>query len=469
MTQALYTNNAVGILTAPITTGSTSLTVQAGQGALFPLPIVANNTNFWATLVDALTETILEIVLVTARSADTFTIVRAQQGTTAKPYATGDSIQLRPTATGLDAMLLRPVVSVPSASTVDISGMSGQTPSLTGVVPVTAWTMLSGQKARVNFTAATPITYNAVTNQIQGGSSITGESGSYLELFFDGTTTFVTYILVNGAAASGPSYTSVPTPIVATGAVLTNRAVGVPTKVNSATATNTTMMAVSSLIDGQSFTLNNVGAGVATFTMTGSDTISGNNLNASATIVLNQGETVTLARDSSTTLLVTASNVNFFAAKTAVTPTTSGTAVSVNIPVACSQFDLSLLGVSLNAVSSPLLRYGVAGGPAITGYINVAWDGSGAGTSQVPTNGIPLCSVATMAAASILYGTLHFVRVSGNTWNVTGGIFDSAFQADPVYITGSITLSGPLTTMSITSAAGTAVFDGGSINATGFA
>lgn len=201
---------------------------------------------------------------------------------------------------------------IPSAATVNLVTATGNTVNLTGTTAVTAWTMLTGQRMRVQFTAATPITYNAVTNQIQGGSSITGEIGSYLEIYYDGTTTFVTYVLVNGAAASGPSFTTVPAPITATGATLTNNAVGVPTKINSASATATALMAVSTLIIGQSFTLTNIGAGIATFNRVGSDTITGGNLTAATAISLNQGESVTLTCDSASTLVVTASNVPFF-------------------------------------------------------------------------------------------------------------------------------------------------------------
>jgi len=41
---------------------------------------------------------VLEIVQVTATVGDTFTIVRAQDGTTASAYSVSDRIELRPTA-----------------------------------------------------------------------------------------------------------------------------------------------------------------------------------------------------------------------------------------------------------------------------------------------------------------------------------------------------------------------------------
>lgn len=75
------------ILTAPSpATSGTSLVVQSGHGARFPA------TNFYATLHPDNTFPTLdnaEIVLVTAVSTDTFTITRAQKGTSAMSVAIG--------------------------------------------------------------------------------------------------------------------------------------------------------------------------------------------------------------------------------------------------------------------------------------------------------------------------------------------------------------------------------------------
>lgn len=91
---ALLTNNAVAVLNAGITISATSVTLNSGQGALFPNPGVGEY--FYATLVDASYN--VEIVKCTARSTDTLTIVRAQDGTTARAYIAGDRLELRPIA-----------------------------------------------------------------------------------------------------------------------------------------------------------------------------------------------------------------------------------------------------------------------------------------------------------------------------------------------------------------------------------
>ncbi len=102
MTQ-LFANNAASTLASGITNSDTSLTLASGQGALFPA-ITGGNT-FLLTLTQATTETSWEIVSVTARSTDTLTIVRAQEGTTAAAWATGSKAEARLTAGTMTAAL----------------------------------------------------------------------------------------------------------------------------------------------------------------------------------------------------------------------------------------------------------------------------------------------------------------------------------------------------------------------------
>ena len=94
----LFTNNAATTLASSILAGDTSLTVTAGQGALFPT--LAGSAYFYCTLSNTAGTTI-EIVKVTARSTDTFTIVRAQDNTTASAFSAGDKVELRLTAIDL--------------------------------------------------------------------------------------------------------------------------------------------------------------------------------------------------------------------------------------------------------------------------------------------------------------------------------------------------------------------------------
>lgn len=97
---ALIKNNAIGVLSAGITSSDTSLTLNSGQGALFPSP--TGSQYFFATLISATTT---EIVKCTARSADTLTIVRAQDNSTAAAFIAGDRLEIRPIAAMFDEKL----------------------------------------------------------------------------------------------------------------------------------------------------------------------------------------------------------------------------------------------------------------------------------------------------------------------------------------------------------------------------
>jgi hypothetical protein len=86
----LFANDAKTVLAGSITNVAVSLNVAAGTGALFPNPSAPDL--FVITLKDAATGLIKEIMHCTARSGDTLTVVRAQEGTTALPWLAGDVV-----------------------------------------------------------------------------------------------------------------------------------------------------------------------------------------------------------------------------------------------------------------------------------------------------------------------------------------------------------------------------------------
>lgn len=94
MAQQLFTNFGHGRLAAGVAPGDLLLSVEGGQGARFP--VLAGGDYFLAVIENSLAAR--EIVLVTARTVDTFTIVRAQEGTVAGTWVAGDVVALRPTA-----------------------------------------------------------------------------------------------------------------------------------------------------------------------------------------------------------------------------------------------------------------------------------------------------------------------------------------------------------------------------------
>ena len=91
----LVTNNAFGTLSAGITNSQTTLTLQTGQGARFP--VVSGGNSFYGTLANA--AGVLEIVQVTGTSGDTMTVVRGVDASfPAQAYSSNDRFELRPTA-----------------------------------------------------------------------------------------------------------------------------------------------------------------------------------------------------------------------------------------------------------------------------------------------------------------------------------------------------------------------------------
>lgn len=85
----LAANNAQTVLAAGISASATSLTVNSGTGSLFPAP--SDGVSFFKlTLIDAATGQLTEIMHVTARTGDTMTIERGQEGTTARAWSAND-------------------------------------------------------------------------------------------------------------------------------------------------------------------------------------------------------------------------------------------------------------------------------------------------------------------------------------------------------------------------------------------
>src|ERR1700761_1412488 len=88
MSSFIFANNATTTLAGAISPSSLTCNVAAGTGVRFPSP--GAGQYFTMTFNDALTGLLYEIVHVTAVSGDTFTMVRAQEGTTALNWLAGD-------------------------------------------------------------------------------------------------------------------------------------------------------------------------------------------------------------------------------------------------------------------------------------------------------------------------------------------------------------------------------------------
>ena len=109
-----FANNATTTLFSSVTASDTQIIVSPGGGALFP---AAGGSNyFMVTLVDVATG-LLEIMKVTNRSGDVFTVVRAQEDTAARAFPAGSPVELRLTTQSIlaavdDARTPRGIISM---------------------------------------------------------------------------------------------------------------------------------------------------------------------------------------------------------------------------------------------------------------------------------------------------------------------------------------------------------------------
>ncbi|MGE6584298.1 hypothetical protein ACQKFC_08475, partial [Raoultella planticola] len=99
----LATNNAESALASAISATDTSLIVSAGTGAEFP-DAVDGVSYFKLTIIDAATGGQIEIVNVTAKAGDIFTIERAQEGTLARAWSANDFVANMMTADTLNVI-----------------------------------------------------------------------------------------------------------------------------------------------------------------------------------------------------------------------------------------------------------------------------------------------------------------------------------------------------------------------------
>jgi hypothetical protein len=89
-----FTNNASAELASGITNSQTTITVEAGKGALFP--VVSGATYAIATIESDLG--VIEIVRITGVAGDVLTVTRAQEGTIGVAFSSGSRIECRLTA-----------------------------------------------------------------------------------------------------------------------------------------------------------------------------------------------------------------------------------------------------------------------------------------------------------------------------------------------------------------------------------
>lgn len=116
-----FANNATTTLFSSVLMSDTQIIVSPGGGALFP---AAGGSNYFMVTVVDIATGLLEIMKVTNRSGDTFTVVRAQENTTARAFPAGSPVELRLTAQSIldavDIKIPRGIISMWAGGVDDI-------------------------------------------------------------------------------------------------------------------------------------------------------------------------------------------------------------------------------------------------------------------------------------------------------------------------------------------------------------
>lgn len=111
MTQ-LFNNNATTTLSASLASGTTSMSV--GSSSSFTAP---TGEDFLVVTLIRASDSAIEVIKVTNITGTTWTIVRAQEGTTALDFAAGDKVELRVTAGFLHGLQFGRLLNVITVST----------------------------------------------------------------------------------------------------------------------------------------------------------------------------------------------------------------------------------------------------------------------------------------------------------------------------------------------------------------
>lgn len=140
--------------------------------------------------------------------------------------------------------------------------------------------------------------------------------------------------------------------------------------------------------------------------------------------------------------------------------TTSGTSKDfTGIPAGVKKIVVALSGVSTNSTGSPLVQLG-SGTLTTSGYVSGSGrTAQGASAYSAATNGF---NAYTGAAVSAFSGTFTLVHLGGNVWSCSHAGLDT--QGAGVQGGGTVTLSGFLDRIRLTTTTGTDTFDAGSVN-----
>lgn len=145
---------------------------------------------------------------------------------------------------------------------------------------------------------------------------------------------------------------------------------------------------------------------------------------------------------------------------------TSGTYIDfTGIPSTAKRITVMFNGVSYNSNANPLIQIG-SGSIVTTGYTSAAGDYVPTANFTSSTIGFVLAGTTNSigVAANNLYGQIVLTNMNNNLWCSSSNLSGYGGSTCTATGAGTITLSGALDRVRITSVAGTATFDAGSIN-----
>jgi hypothetical protein len=121
-----------------------------------------------------------------------------------------------------------------------------------------------------------------------------------------------------------------------------------------------------------------------------------------------------------------------------------------------------LSGVSTSGTSLKLIQLG-AGSVTTTGYLSASSFTTTGGTVGATASTVGFVINAVLASDSIR-GSIVFSSFGSNIWVAQGVLYQSTATAFVIQSSGSITLSGAIDRVRLTTVNGTDTFDAGSVN-----
>ena len=236
-----FTNNASTSVATGINTSATSLTVASASA----FPQLSGADDYCYLTIQQATGTTREVVKATALSSNTFTIVRAQDNTTAGTWSSGDIVELRLTAALLQDVIDQATVEgiktnfqyVPTAGQTQFSGAdnSGDTMIINDAELINVY--MNG----VRLVQGSDYTVSSANNRITLTSGATTADIIDIEVFGNFTGQSGAAVAITGGAIAGTAITTGSINNTPVGATQANTVAATTLTANSVAVDNITL------------------------------------------------------------------------------------------------------------------------------------------------------------------------------------------------------------------------------------